>query len=210
MDCTPHKLEKNKSRITAGGDRINCDYDTSAPTCDLTTIKLHWKSVVSTLGAKYATFDISNFYLGTPMPNPEYMCMSFNIIPDKIIQEYDLLSIASDGWTYIKIAKGMYGLLQAGKLANDLLKKRLATAGYYPCQFTTGLWRHKWRPISFTLVVDDFGVNFVGEHHANHLQKSLKRWYDITTDWSGNKYMSEYSCSGTTRTESWTQVSLVL
>ena len=30
---------------------------------------------------------------------------------------------------------------QTGKLANDLLKIRMASAGYYPCQFTTGLWK---------------------------------------------------------------------
>ena len=122
MDYKPHKLEKNRSYITAGGDIINCDYNTSAPTCGVTTIKLHWNSVLSTSGAKYATFDISNFYLGTPMPKPEYIRMPLNLIPDEIIQEYDLLSIASDGWVYIKIAKGIYGLPQAGKLANDLLK----------------------------------------------------------------------------------------
>ena len=44
------------------------------------------------------------------MPKPEYMRMPLNLIPDKIIQEYDLLSIASDGWVYIKIAKRIYGL----------------------------------------------------------------------------------------------------
>ena len=74
------------------------------------------------------------------MSKPDYMRMSLKLIPDEIIQEYDLLSIASDGWVYIKIAKGIYGLPQAGKLANDLLKKRLATVGYYPCQYTTCLW----------------------------------------------------------------------
>ena len=61
VDYKPHKLEKNRSRITAGGDRINCDYNTSAATCILTTIKLNWNSVLSTQDAKYATFDISNF-----------------------------------------------------------------------------------------------------------------------------------------------------
>ena len=96
--------------------------------------------------------------------------MPLKLIPDEIIQEYGLLSIVSDGWVYMKIAKGIYGLSQAGKLANDLLKKRLVTVGYYPCQYTTSLWRHKWRPVSFTLVVDDFGVKFVGEHHVNHLK----------------------------------------
>ena len=175
--------------MLAGGDRINCDYDTSAPTCDLTTIKLHWNSVLLIPGAKYATSDIPDFYLGTPMPKPEYMRIPLNIRPDKIIQEYDLLSIVSDSWVYIKISKGIYSLPQAGKLATNLLKKRLATVGYYPCQSTTGLWRHKCRSISFTMVVYDFGVKFVGEHHANHLKKPLERWYDITTDWSGNKYV---------------------
>jgi len=27
----------------------------------------------------------------------------------------------------------------------------------YECINTPGLWRHEWRPITFTLVVDDFG-----------------------------------------------------
>ena len=48
--------------------------------------------------------------------------MPLKLIPDEIIQEYGLLSIVSDGWVYIKIAKRIYGLPQAGKLANDLLK----------------------------------------------------------------------------------------
>ena len=50
--------------------------------------------------------------------------------------------IEEDGWVYVKIVKGMYGLPEAGKIANDLLKKRLDKAGYYPIQFTPGLWIH--------------------------------------------------------------------
>ena len=83
----------------------------------------------------------------------------------------------------------MYGLPQAGKLAHDQLVERLATEGYYPVQFTEGLWRHVWRPLTFTLVVDDFGVKFVGIEHANHLVKTLKKWYEVTEDWSGSKYV---------------------
>ena len=123
------------------------------------------------------------------MERPEYMRLPIKIIPPEIIKQYNLEEIAHEGWVYIKIVKGMYGLPQAGKLANDLLKKRLASAGYHPCQHTTGLWTHVWRPVSFTLVVDDFGIKFVGNNHANHLKKTLKRWYDITTDWSGSKYV---------------------
>ncbi len=32
-----------------------------------------------------------------------------------------------------------------------------------------GLWKHKMRPISFTLLVDDFGVKYVGEEQVIHL-----------------------------------------
>lgn len=73
VDYKPNKLEKNRTRVTVGGDRIHCDYDISAPTCGLPNIKLLWNSVLSTPGAKYFTMDISNFYLGSPLAKPEYM-----------------------------------------------------------------------------------------------------------------------------------------
>ena len=66
------------------------------------------------------------------MKRPEYMRMPIKLIPDEIVQEYDLLGLVTDGWVYIKITKGMYGLPQAGILANKQLKRRLAVAGYYP------------------------------------------------------------------------------
>ena len=58
----------------------------------------------------------------------------------------------------MEIREAIYGLPQAGFLANKLLKKRLAPAGYYEMPHTPGLWKHVYRPIAFTLVVDDFGV----------------------------------------------------
>ena len=189
MDYKPDKTEKHRSRLTVGGDKISYPYDVSAPTCGLPIIKLLWNSVLSTPGARYFTMDVKNFYLGTPMKRPEYMRMPLKLIPDEIVQEYDLLSIVTDGWVYIKIVKGMYGLPQAGILANEQLQRRLAVAGYYPSQFTPGLWRHVWRPVTFTLVVDDFGIKFVGDQHANHLKKVLEKDYEVTVDWKGEKYV---------------------
>jgi hypothetical protein len=78
----------------------------------------------------------------------------------------------------------MYGLKQAGLLANQLLQTRLAPFGYYPAQHTPGLWLHKTRPISFTLVVDDFAVKYVGNQHAEHLRNALLQIYELTTDWT--------------------------
>ena len=45
-----------------------------------------------------------------------------------------------------------------------------------------GLWHHKTRPITFTLVVDDFGVKYTNEEGAKHLMSVLKQNYDITED----------------------------
>ena len=52
-----------------------------------------------------------------------------------------------------------------------------------------GLWTHKTRPIQFTLVVDDFGVKYVGQEHANHLKKVLEQHYKVTADWNGGRYI---------------------
>ena len=61
--------------------------------------------------------------------------MKINIaqIPDEIISEYNLKGkVHIDGYVYIEIQKGMYGLPQAGMLANkQLLKWQLAKYGYY-------------------------------------------------------------------------------
>ena len=40
----------------------------------------------------------------------------------------------------------MYGLPQAGKIANDTLKLNLAKFGYEPGPITPDLWRHQTRP----------------------------------------------------------------
>jgi hypothetical protein len=82
----------------------------------------------------------------------------------------------------------MYHLKQAGLLANQLLQQRLEPYGYYPAQHTPVLWLHKTRPITFTLVVGDFAVKYVGKENAHHLRNALLRSYEITTDWGGTVY----------------------
>ena len=53
---------------------------------------------------------------------------------------------------------------------------------------TPGLWKHVSRPISFTLVVDDFGIKYVGEEHAKHLIGVLEESYTMDVDWTGGLY----------------------
>jgi hypothetical protein len=89
---------------------------------------------------------------------------------------------------YIEVQKGMYGLPQAGILANQLLAHRLAIHGYHQTKFTPGIWCHVTHPIQFTLVVDAFGVQYVGKEHAQNLIDSLKTDYTVSKDWTGGIY----------------------
>ena len=186
----PEKKEKNRTRYVVGGNHTNYDGPVATPTADMMVAKLLFNSVVSTKGAKFMTMDISNFYLMTPLPRPEYIRISINDIPDEIIKEYGLKEKADHkGMVFIEANKGMYGLPQSGLLANELLEKRLNKRGYFQSKLVPGLWSHKWRPVQFTLVVDDFGVKYVGEEHALHLKESLEQDYTVTTEWDGRRYI---------------------
>ena len=144
----------DRSRLAAGGDRLDFPGETSTATADLTTIKLLWNSVISTPEAWYITMDVKNFYLNTPLAYFQYMILQLSLLPDEIITHYKLKEIVDDGYVYCKIQRGMYGLAEADVLANKLLSSPLEREGYYRCQFTPSLWRHTWRPITFTLFVD--------------------------------------------------------
>ena len=64
--------------------------------------------------------------------------------------------------------------LSPGSLANNLLETKLLKHDYYECPLPPGLWRHKWRPVLFSLIFDDFGVEYVGKRHVDHLINYLK------------------------------------
>ena len=188
VDYRTMKADPNRVRITVGGNLINYPGNVTTKTADMITSKLLWNSVLSTPNARYACFDIKNMYLQTPMQRREYMRIPILLIPDEFIKLYALTNKVVRGHIYLEIQKGMYGLPQAGKLANDLLRKRLKNHGYFETT-TPGLWTHTWRPIHFTLVVDDFGIKFVAPEHATHLKTSLENYYEIEADWSGSRYI---------------------
>ncbi len=58
------------------------------------------------------------------MPKPVYMRLHLDIIPKEIIVKYNLRDLVDEeGWVYVEIWKGMYGLPQAGIIVNQLIKK---------------------------------------------------------------------------------------
>ena len=82
---------------------------------------------------------------------------------------------------HIQDNRGMYGLPKAGLLANELLEKRLNKRGYLHSKLIPGFWSHDWRTVQFTLVVDDFGVKYVGEEYALHLKHTIEENYTVTS-----------------------------
>jgi hypothetical protein len=187
-------------RITMGGNIINYPGNCGTPTADLLTVKLLLNSIISTPNARFMTLDLKDFYLMTPMKRYEYFGMKLELFPQDIINLYHLQNKANhNGNVHCEVCRGMYSLPQAGFIAQELLEQRLLKAGCTQSKITPGYWKNKWRPISFTLVVDDFGVKYIGKEHVLHLIKVLKEHYKAEEDWGSTRYLGitldwDYKC----------------
>jgi hypothetical protein len=87
--------------------------------------KLLWNSTISPPGARFAGADIRNMYLDTPLDCYENIKIPLALLPTDIIEHYNLLDKALNGYVYVEIHKGMYGPPQVGLL----LKKQLPNMG---------------------------------------------------------------------------------
>ena len=134
--------------------------------------------------------NISNMYLNTPLQEYQYMQFNISMVPQEMIDHYDLQSkVTGDGWLYWKKRKAIYGLKESEKLANIEPQTVLASEGYKPCHFTHGLYKQEKRNISFSLVVDDFGVRYIDKQDADHLITTLQKKYPIKMKWVGDYYL---------------------
>jgi hypothetical protein len=124
--CT-YRSEKKapyRTRITMGGNLVNYPDNCGTPTADLRTVKLLLNSVISTENAKFMTINIKDFYLMTPMKRYEYFQMKLDLFPQDIIDKYNLHDkVDADGNVFCEVRRGMYGLPQAGIIAQELLEK---------------------------------------------------------------------------------------
>ena len=159
----PTKAEVNRVCVTVGRDRLNFPGATTTHCTSLTTTKCLLSSTISTPGDLFMTLYIKYFYYGTAMARYGYMKLALECIPDKIIDQYSLRTLSSNVWVYLEIRKGMPGLKQSGRIANDRLKYHLAYFGFALVPRTPALWKHTTKPIIFSLVVDDFGVKYTSK-----------------------------------------------
>ena len=84
-----------------------------------------------------------------------------------------------------------------GTLANKYLKKWLNEYGFYQSKYTNGLWKQESHPITFTLVVDNFGVKYIQDEDVQYLKEALKAvnletgmpMFEISVNMAGNLFI---------------------
>ena len=116
--CCDVRLQKddiNRTRLTVGGYRLIYNGKSSTETAGLETIKIHLNSTISTKDEKYAAADVGNFYTNSKLESSEYMKIHFSLIPQEIIDEYDVMQyVDADGYVYVEITSAMYGMSASG------------------------------------------------------------------------------------------------
>ena len=65
------------------------------------------------------------------------------VIPKKLIDCYNLMENKIYGLLYVMTEHGMYGLIQAGIIAQTSLEEHLLQFENAPKPITSGVWRHK-------------------------------------------------------------------
>ena len=117
------------------------------------------------------------------MARSEYMHLKISDLPKSVVQQYNMEEKATRDWyVHVDIRRGVYGIPQAVLTAQQLLDKILNKKGYKQSGITPGLWTHNWRPICFSLCVDDFVVKYVGQKHTKHLMVVLQEHYKISSN----------------------------
>ena len=92
------------------------------------------------------------------MINNEYYKIAIKLIPQEVVDIYELNNKQIDSYIYVKVKKIIYGLVQAGIIVHEALKTHLKPYSYSQERLKQQLWTHKDRDINFTLVVENFSI----------------------------------------------------
>ena len=171
-------------RGTYGGNKkssytgITASYQAS-----MTTVKMLLNKTISDPASKWMTMDITDMYLHSDLPTDqwEYMVISLKDIPQEIISEFNLADFVApgDNKIYLEVVKALYGMKQAGYIANLDVVEHLTKHGYTSQMSTPCLFRHHTDDVEFTLVTDDFGVRYGNKAAADNLLAVMSSKYPM-------------------------------
>ena len=179
-------------RGTYGGNNQNYHGITASYQAAMVTTKLLLNKTISDIQSKVFTMDITDMYLQSQLPPDqyEYMVIDINEVPDDIISEYNLTSFLTPNTNkfYVEVTGALYGMKQAGYIANKDLVNYLESNDYMQAKNTPCLFKHTTDDIEFSLITDDFLVRYGNKQSADKLLKIMSEKYPMTHDWSCVKY----------------------
>ena len=85
--------------------------------------------------------------------------------------------------------EGLVRIKTSGKIAHNDLVAHLEKHGYVRAGLTNGLFKHKTHNISFTLVVDDFGIKYTSKEDIAHLIKIMQLKYKFKVNFEAEQYI---------------------
>ena len=153
----PPKDKPNHTQFTVGSDRINYPGEVATPTADMLVAKILFNSVISTRGARFMTIDIINFYLMTPLKQPEFIRVKFNHLPEEIVNKYKHAQWSTSREWYISKSQKVctaylkWDLSQMSSSNNDSTNTVTSKANWYPVSGSTSQGpfpSHSWSTIS--------------------------------------------------------------
>ena len=86
---------------------------------ELETAKINLNNVIFDVDASYKCIHSKDFYLNTTMSCFEYMRILTKHVLADIMEQHNLTPLIINDHVLVEIKKGMYGLPQAGRLAQD-------------------------------------------------------------------------------------------
>lgn len=182
-----------KARIVGNGnlqDRsIYKQNEISSPTMRHETLMI-LLSISAELGNRISCFDVAGAYLKASLPTKTKIYVRFGKDTSEILTKIDdRAEVDQQGYAYGKLEKGLYGLLEAGRLWNETLSRALVDAGYTrsfqdPCLF------YRWDNGKISLIgvhVDDLLMSTWSEQEALRVRRALEAEFGTMKAQMGDK-----------------------
>ena len=185
-------------RGTYGGSNSNYSGPVSTNTAEYPVVKMLLNATLSDRihkdpNTKFATADMTDFYLGTDLDQPGYMVIPADDIGDEIIDLYNLREFVAlvngKRLIYFKVLKCLYGHPASGRLSFEKLKGILEEGGFVEHPLVECLFIHKTRNISFALIVDDMGIKYANDDDLDYLINVIEPHWKLKVDKTGSKFV---------------------
>lgn len=117
FDHQPLKVEEWCVHCVVGGDRLIYHINPMLSAASLLETKPMVSSTRSEakFGARFFSVNLKDYFLASPMKNPEFMKIPITLFPPDIITPYNLLDIIDNNCIYIKIKVGNNSVQKTSK-----------------------------------------------------------------------------------------------